>query len=142
MNTRNNKRPPSKQYPEFTLFYTYVSATNKVDDTEPCMCLGRSGIKRSAWVIPLSSAYMYADSQSGEPTEYLVGKACEIAHHLGMTADRSTVFKIASVIVDNLSDLIRMPPWAGIGIDEIAKKAEAQQLKVKLNGETLLDTTQ
>lgn len=139
--TRNNKRPSSKTYPEFTLFYSYVSPNSNVQDTEPCMCLGRAGIKRSAWVIPLSVAFMYAESDTGEPTDYLVAKAVEIAHHLGLAADRSTVFKIASVIVDNLPDLIRMPPWAGVDIDQIAKEAERQQLKVTLNGEELMDTT-
>jgi hypothetical protein len=139
--TRNNKRPPTKKYPEFTLFYSYVSATNKVDDTEPCMCLGRAGIKRSAWVIPLSAAHMYADSQTGEPTKYLIGKSVEIASHLGLGITKDTCFKIMSVIVDNLSDLIRMPPWAGFDMDQIVREAERQQLKVTLNGEELLDTT-
>ena len=139
--TRNNKRPPSKSYPEFTLFYSYVSPDQDVKNTEPCMCLGRSGIKRSAWVIPLSCAHMYADSQTGEPTEFLIGKSVEIASHLGLGITRDTCFKIASVIVDNLSDLIRMPPWAGIDIDQIAREAERQQLKVTLNGEELMDTT-
>lgn len=139
--SRNNRRPPGKTYREFNLFFTYVSATTNVSDTEPCMCLGRAGVRRSAWVIPLSCAWMYADSETGEPSEYLIGKAVEIADHLGLGVTRDTVFKISSAIVDNLPDLIRMPPWAGIGLDDIAREAERHQLKIALNGEELLDTT-
>ncbi len=139
--TRNIRRPAGKSYREFNLFFSYVSPTTNVDDTEPCMCLGRAGIRRSAWVIPLSSAYMYADSESGEPSDYLVGKAAEIAHHLGLGVTRDTVFKICSVIVDNLPELIRMPPWAGLHQRDIEQAAERQGLKIKLNGQELLDAT-
>ncbi len=141
MPTRNNRRPSGKQFGEFRLFFSYVSPTTNVEDTEPCMCLGRAGIKRSAWVIPLSAAWMYADSETGEPTEYLIGKAVQIAHHLQLGVTRDTIFKISSAIVDFLPDLIKMPPWAGLELADIERAAERHQLKVALNGEELLDTT-
>lgn len=64
-----------------------------------------------AFVVGLSSAWKYADSKSGAPTEYLVRMAVNAAVQLGFSrTDTFAARKIAEVIVDSLPDLVAMPP--------------------------------
>lgn len=115
---------------EFRIFYQYVNG-------EPGMVIASSFMgRRRAWVIGLSSAWKYADSETGAPTAYLIEAAGKIGDLLGLGADRMTAFRIASAIVDHLPDLLTMPPEMPT---DWRKQAERDELVVKLNGETLVD---
>lgn len=136
------KTPSPKHYGEFVLGFAYVSPSNRRDDMEPCMWLGRAtAARRAAWVIPLSSAYAYADSQTGEPTQYLLDRAISICIDLGIAVCRHSTYKIASAIVDNLPLLVEMPPHAGLTLADIERAADQAGLVVKVNGEEVIDAT-
>ena len=108
---------------------------------EPAMILfpaRRSLPGAGAFVLDLSSAFKYANSQSGEPTLYLVKQSIAIAKHLGFGAtDTYAARKIAGVIVDSLPDLLSMPP-------EPQQFTEKQtqaigEMSLKVDGETIAE---
>lgn len=57
------------------------------------------------YAIPLSSAYLYADSQ------YLMRASFNVATFLGMFPDAFLINRIADLILSRLPDLIRMKPF-------------------------------
>jgi hypothetical protein len=121
------------QHGDFRVFYQHVNG-------EPAMvlastCWGR----RRAWVIGLSHAYKYADAHTGQPTAYLVEASTKIGEMLGLGTDRMTVFRIASAIVDDLPDLLRMPPEAGETANDIERRIERAGLVMEIDGNTLVD---
>lgn len=128
-------------YGEFSVFGTYIKTT-AMKDEEPAMAIGGKRFDRkTAWVIPLSAAYLYADSTSGAPTEYLVETSRKIANLLGIEGSRGTVFKIASAIVDALPMLIQMPPREDPTAKQVERAIEQSGLRVRVNGNTVLDAS-
>ena len=107
-------------YNEFNIFFQYIN-------DEPSMVIGgnKSGCRR-AWVIPLSSAWQYADSETGSPTAHLINSSIMIGELLCIGVDKSLVYKIASAIVDALPDLIKMPPNA------ILQKSKPDNLDIRV----------
>ena len=75
-----------------------------------CMALFPTSLKLDGgvYVIPQENAYEYADSKGG-PTPHLLMAAFNAAQTMGFYPDQSTVFRIVDVIVEGLSDLVRMP---------------------------------
>lgn len=126
-------KPQMKRYNGFNVLFDYVG-----QDDEPCMALGNP-INRSSYIIPLDSAYKYADSKTGEPTGYLVTASMQIAKALGLFPDKATCFRIAEAVVDNLPDLIEMPPKAVLTAKQMEKEIEKAGLVVNMNGEKLID---
>lgn len=89
-----------------------------------------------AYVICLSVAWKYADSTSGEPTPYLVRAAVQGARQLGFSpTDTFAARKIAEVIVDNLPDLIDMPPEPQQFNQE--QQQAIGEMVIKIDGETI-----
>jgi hypothetical protein len=78
---------------------------------EPAMVLfpQRRRLGAAAYIIGLSHAYKYAET-SGYPTPYCVRMAMVAAGVMAMDRTRQTCMNIVEVILDNLEDLVRMPP--------------------------------
>lgn len=80
---------------------------------EPAMVLfparPNTALKPTACIIALSAAFKYARSD-GYPTKYTVEQAGKFALLMGMYNDRFTVHRIADVILENIEDLLDMPP--------------------------------
>lgn len=108
----------------------------------PAMLLypSRPPLGAGAFVIPLESAWAYADSVTGEPTPFLVERAALAAEILGMFPTRDTIRKVADVIVDGIPDLVRMPPEPDWDKIEGINKAPAGELKLILDGQTIAHT--
>lgn len=73
---------------------------------EESMVLGRRTNGRGcSWVIPLSSAYRYADE------EWLIPTLPVIMNHLGIfNPTRGELMKLADLIIDGIDDLVKTPP--------------------------------
>lgn len=78
---------------------------------EPAMVLWpvRKPLGCVPYCIGLSHAYKYAKN-TGYPTPYCVTQAVAAAQVMGMDTGRETVKRIVEIILDNLEDLVRMPP--------------------------------
>jgi hypothetical protein len=63
----------------------------------------------TACVIPLASAHAYAQP-NGYPTQYCIAQAAKYAALMGMYTDRFTIHRIADAILENIEDLLDMPP--------------------------------
>lgn len=72
---------------------------------EPAMCLLRkANMRKSAYVICLSSAWKYAD------ISFLVPTSAKIAAFFGMENERHAARAIADVILECLEDLVKLAP--------------------------------
>lgn len=96
----------TKAYGEIRLHFQYVKLSEEVD--EPAMVLWAQG-RRSAYIICLSSAYRYVGSD-GYPTKHLVKQSLFAADLLGLGGSRSSARRITDVILDNMDELLIMPP--------------------------------
>lgn len=107
---------------------------------EPAMILYPKrpiGVGAGAFVLPIESAFKYADSKRGAPTPYCIEMAAKAADVMGLFPDRFTLFRIVDAIMEGLIDLIGMPPEP-TGLN--AKETEAVgELLVKINGKTRLE---
>lgn len=63
----------------------------------------------SAFIICMSVAHKYARNDGG-PTPYLLKQCVTAATVMGMHPDRSTLKRIADIILDGMEDLVKMPP--------------------------------
>jgi hypothetical protein len=67
---------------------------------------------RSAYIIMLGAAWKYVDDpKEGGHSEHMVAATIKIAQMLKLSMDAQARFKIAEAIVENLEELINMPPW-------------------------------
>lgn len=128
-------KPKTKQYAGFNILFSYVDVDG---DPMPCLAVGNPS-KRSCYIIPLESAFKYADSESGEPTPFLAVAAMKIAETIGIYPDKSACFRIASAVVDNLPDLISMPPKPRLTQEAMQKRIENSGLVVGINGKRIID---
>lgn len=108
-------------------------------NNEPAMCLYKKGAmmvnRPGSYVIPLESAFKYADSKTGMPTPYAVQQAAKAAEVMGFFPDRSTVTRIVDAILDGLIDLIEMPPEpAGLNRKDTDAVGE---ILIKVGGKTI-----
>ncbi len=108
---------------------------------EPAMILfpaRRSLPGAGAYVICLSAAFKYANSNTGGPTPFMVQAAAMAAKQLGFTSsDTFAARKIAEVILDSLPDLVDMPP-------EPQQFTQAQQqaigeMSIKVDGKIIAE---
>lgn len=144
-------KPHSKRFGAFIRFYDHLPGG------EPCLCLGNAtardnvaGLllpnsvksKRSAFVIPLKMAYLYAESKSGEPSHYLMQRSFLIAKHLGLDSEKSTIRRIVEAILDGIPDLVSMMSLdTTLTMQQIERKAEQHGLIARLDGKTILDAS-
>lgn len=129
--------PRAKDYSSFVVIFSYADING---NSVPVMALCGKRSK-SSYLIPLDNAHQFADSISGEPTDYLMMAAFTIARVLNLGTDRFIVHEICDAIVDNLPDLIEMPPAPQITQKQLLAKAEQQGLVIKSGGRTLLDAS-
>lgn len=105
----------TRDYGEFLLRLQYVN-TNPHDlgtDHEPAIviCRPKRTQSRAAWIIMLSSAFKYVDDpKKGGHSSYMQAATLQICKMLGLSENRQQAFRIAEAILDNLEDLINMPP--------------------------------
>lgn len=106
-------------------------------NNEPAMVLFKRGagtaMNPGAYVLPLESAFKYADSKTGGPTRYAIQQAATAARVMGFFPDRFIITRIVDVIMEGLLDLIEMPPEpTGLNaqqteaIGEMSLKADGQ----------------
>lgn len=129
--------PTAHDYSSFVVIFGYaeINANNT-----PIMALCGKRSRRS-YYIPLDNAHQFADSISGEPTDYLMMAAVTIASVLGLGADKFIIKEICDAIVDSLPDLLQMPPAPQMTQKELIAKAEQQGLIIKSGERTLLDAS-
>lgn len=104
---------------------------------EPAMILfpAMPGLGSGAFVICLSTAWRYANSETGGPSAYLLHQSLLAAQVMGMYPDKFTLNRIVDVILDGLPDLVEMPPEP---VGMTAKQAEAVgELSIKVDGQTV-----
>lgn len=101
---------------DLAIFFEWFDpATDEIGKGEPAMMitrrdkLGLSGNRGSATIM-LDAAYKYADSRSGNPTRRLLKFSMDACVQLGLEPSKMNTYKIADAIVENLPDLLRMPP--------------------------------
>lgn len=105
---------------------------------EPCMVLFpvRARMGAGAYVLPLHKAYTFATSE-GFASKTLVESATKAANVMAMDVTSMTVHNIADVILDNLPDLVQMPPmpkdWANM-----VRQSRKGELTVKVGGDKVL----
>ena len=139
----NNSDPKNtivkeRDYGEFVLRFQYVNPEpgDLRSGHEPAIVIARPKRMsvRSAWIIMLGASWKYVDDpQKGGHSDYMVTATTKIAEMLKLSQDPKTRFKIAEAILDNLEDLINMPPWALIE-DEFTGTGEKGQHVMEASG--------
>lgn len=127
--------PSAKHYAGFIILFDYTQVDNE-DIPVMAICNPKN---RTSYLIPLPNAYLYANSQTGEPTAYLVESVKRICEALNLHGDRTMLYKMAGAVVDNLPDLIEMPPKPSMTKKQVEKRLEDSGAVMRVNGETLLD---
>lgn len=130
--------PSPKKYGDFVVFFKHIEFKDNQGRMEPCMIIRSPRYKRS-FIIPMENAHLYADSISGEPTKELVMLAVTVAKCIGIGDSKSNCYRVASAIVDNLPDLIEMPPHEGVTQKDIERKAEKSELVLTVNDQVIFD---
>jgi hypothetical protein len=103
-------------YKQFVVYYEWFDYdTDTIGKGEPTIFIRRKYAgalagNRGSIAIQLPKAHLYADSVTGGPTPYLVAFAMGACKELGLEPSRQNIRQIADCIVDNLPDLLRMPP--------------------------------
>jgi len=80
---------------------------------EPSLCIypARKRPGSSVFVIPLGLAHAYAN-RHGYPPDGAIARCMVAAQVMAMEPSKDTVHNILTAILDNLEDLVRMPPEA------------------------------
>ena len=105
----------TRDYGEFVLRLQYVntSTAELSADYQPAIvvCRAKRSQSRCAWIIMLSSAFKYVDDpHKGGHSYYMQAASQQICKMLGLSETKMQAFKIAEAILNNLEDLINMPP--------------------------------
>lgn len=107
---------------------------------EPAMCLyplHPRSLNPGAYVLPLESAFKYADSKTGGPTPYCIKQAAIAAEVMGFFPDKFIITRIVDTIMGGLLDLIDMPPEP-TGMTKAQTEAVGELL-VKIDGKVRLE---
>jgi hypothetical protein len=129
-----------KRRGELVIAFHWIGTEN--GDAEPAMVLFPAvpGEKSGAFILGLSSAYKYADSDTGEPTDYLLKQVIPIANVLGMFATKYLLMAIADAIVDEMPELVGMPPEPGqFELDRRKAEGRMGELTLKSGGQTIAE---
>jgi len=129
--------PTPKDFSAFVVIFGYAEIG---EDKTPIMALCGKKSKRS-YYIPLANAHQFADSITGEPTDHLLVTAITIGRAINIGEDKYIVREIADAVVDNLPELIEMPPAPQLTQKEVMAMAEKQGLVLKLGGKTIIDAS-
>jgi hypothetical protein len=127
-----------RDYGEFVIRHQYVNPSPKdlSSSYEPALVIARPkrmGIK-SAWIIMLGASWKYVDTENDDTySSYMVEATVRIADMLKLSQDIQSRFKIADAIMENLEDLINMPPWALVA-DEYSGTGDAGEHLIEVPG--------
>lgn len=125
-----------RDYGEFVIRHQYVNPepADLSSSYEPALVIARPkriGVK-SAWIIMLGASWKYVDTEKGDTySAYMVEATTRIATMLKLSQDQQSRFKIAEAIMENLEDLINMPPWALVA-DEYSGTGEDGQAIIEV----------
>lgn len=89
--------------------FHWVTAGELQDEPSMVLFPLRKRLGSAAYVLPLNRAYQFAESHGG-PGKELLSSALTAAKVMAMDETKSTVYRIATVILDNIEDLVKMPP--------------------------------
>jgi hypothetical protein len=80
-------------------------------DDEPCMVLFplRKRFGSAAYVLPMNRAFEFVNTK-GYPTPDLMTSSEKAAEVMAMDRGKQTIYRIATAILDNMEDLLKMPP--------------------------------
>ena len=130
----------TRDYVDFVLRLQYVDITPSElsSDYQPAIVVARAkrSQSRSAWVIMLSSAFKYVDDpKKGGHSYYMQAASCEICKMLGLSETKMQAFKIAEAILENLEDLINMPPvdWQPDPIADISVTIDGKHIEATVH---------
>jgi hypothetical protein len=103
-------------------------------DPSPCMVLfpAHRRMDAAAYVVPQRNAYLYAMAD-GSPNPDLLGCAFKAAQHMGFHPDKSTIERIMDIVLDGLSDLVRMPSDQPADL-AIKRQYQGIEATAKING--------
>lgn len=127
-----------KHHGELVVAFHWVGSQGA--EQEPALCLFPRYPAPGAGVviIGLSAAYKYADAKTGEPTEYLLHQTIPFAQHMGMILTSGLLRKIADAIVDELPELVAMPPEpTTFELERRAAEARVGEMDIKVDGELM-----
>jgi hypothetical protein len=110
-------------------------------DGEPVMLIYKRtlGTNSKAYMIEMKDAHEFAMS-NGHPTRALLEKhSLEAARALNSEHDKATCFRIITVIMDGIPDLLSMPPEPKA--IEIANRPSSgnDELSIKIDGKTMIE---
>lgn len=88
-----------------------------------------------AFVLPLESAFKYADAKTGGPTPYCIRMAHKAAEVMGVMNDRFMLHRIVDAIMEGMLELIEMPPKP-TGLNQ-QQTAELGEIVLKRDGRTI-----
>lgn len=115
-----------RQHGDITAVYTWIN-------DERALVLIPTFRSRPTWyVIPDSAAYQYDDDQY---LKHAAVRACEI---MGFGPSAQTAFRIASIIIEGLPDLIGMPHEPADAVEEAVKAMKrVGEMHLKADGEVV-----
>ena len=130
----------TRDYGEFVLRLQYVNTSSNElsSDYEPAIvvCRPKRSQSRCAWIIMLSSAFKYVDDpKKGGHSYYMQAASQQICRMLGLSENKQQAFRIAEAILDNLEDLINMPPvdWQPDAIADISATIDGTHIEATVH---------
>ena len=127
-----------RRYGDFLIRLQYINPEPDEPGSqhEPAMVIARPRRvqSRAAWVIMLSAAWKYVDPETdSQHSKYMVMATAKAAEMLGLRPKQA--FQIAEAILDNIEDLINMPPVATT--EEVVGEAVANIGGTKISAEIM-----
>jgi hypothetical protein len=119
-----------RQKGDIVCTFQWLDIGDESGEPQPCMCLYpvNKRMESGAYVLPQSETYRFADTK-GNPTPHLMGSAFKAATAMGFFPDKSTIHRIMDIVVDGISDLVKMPSYVPT---EVTKKGPIQGIEVTL----------
>jgi hypothetical protein len=142
----NEKCHSKRRYKDFLIFFEWFdNTTDTLGEGEPTMFITRANRfalsgNRSAVAIPMAQGYLHADSKTGGPTPHLLMFCVGGCKELGLEPSRMNIRHLADAIVDNLPDLLRMPPAPSKDKFKSRSNVPIGEAKVMLDGEVIRET--
>jgi hypothetical protein len=111
-------------------------------DGEPVMLIYKRvlGANTPAFMVELKDAHQFVVSNGNATRKLLQELSLQAAKALNSEHDKATSFRIITVILDGIGDLIRMPPEP-VAL-EIANRPSSghDELAIKVDGKTVMET--
>lgn len=111
-------------------------------DEEPVMVLQRSYSagrpEATSYLIRLDEVWRYANPD-GTPTKNLIRDGMECAISLGFGLDKAAGIRCIDAIMENVADLLKMPPIPPEKVKADAPVSTGDVMKVMLDGNTIIE---